>query len=295
MKNPINGEELWKVMTKMESDLLKILKEIRGSSKPEEPYIDGIYWELTIKDVNGHNGIYGDIVSKYTTVVTAETNVTDLANSAALAAISASNSKDAAEEAADSIVSFCRENNYYCHDFYSIDTHDMNDNYWNDATENSVSDKYYNNGGATTNFYKDFQNEHTIGDGYFETRTSPPPAGYILYGDHTDQYMTSNRKAYAMWWILARLAGWDDTPTALEPSHIEKKTEIIYNQVTKELRINGSNDIAGDVRIYNLTGMLCIKKHIDASSLSVAGLQRGLYIVSLNTTEGIVTKKILIR
>lgn len=29
------------------------------------------------------------------------------------------------------------------------------------------------------------------------------------YGEHMSQYITANRKAYAMWYILARVAGWD--------------------------------------------------------------------------------------
>ena len=26
---------------------------------------------------------------------------------------------------------------------------------------------------------------------------------------HNSQHITANRKAYAMWWILARIAGWN--------------------------------------------------------------------------------------
>ncbi len=30
-----------------------------------------------------------------------------------------------------------------------------------------------------------------------------------MFGAHNSQHITANRKAYAMWWILARIAGWD--------------------------------------------------------------------------------------
>ena len=36
------------------------------------------------------------------------------------------------------------------------------------------------------------------------------PGGSETYGSHNTQYITANRKAYAMWWVLARIAGWDD-------------------------------------------------------------------------------------
>jgi hypothetical protein len=99
------------------------------------------------------------------------------------------------------ITDFCNEHKYFCLDYYSIDTHDINDNYWEDAGDNGNSNAY---GG---NFYQDFQDAHSIGNGYFENKKSP--GGKVTYGEHNTQHITANRKAYAMWWILARLAGWN--------------------------------------------------------------------------------------
>lgn len=102
---------------------------------------------------------------------------------------------------ADLINEFCQENNQFCLDYYSIDTHDMDGNYWDDASDNGYSDKY---GG---NFYVEWQEEHTLGEDYWENRKEP--GGTVVYGSHNTQHITSNRKAMAFWWILARLAGWD--------------------------------------------------------------------------------------
>jgi len=99
------------------------------------------------------------------------------------------------------ITDFCNEHKYFCLDYYSIDTHDINDNYWEDAGDNGNSNAY---GG---NFYQDFQDAHSIGNGYFENKKSP--GGKVTYGEHNTQHITANRKAYAMWWVLARLAGWN--------------------------------------------------------------------------------------
>ena len=102
---------------------------------------------------------------------------------------------------ADTIIGYCQVKKYYCLDYYGIDAHDMNDRYWDDAGDNGNSDDY---GG---NFYTDWQQAHQLGVDYYENKAEP--GGNAEYGAHNTQHITANRKAYAMWWILARIAGWD--------------------------------------------------------------------------------------
>jgi hypothetical protein len=103
------------------------------------------------------------------------------------------------------IVNFCKENGYFCLDYYGIDTHCMEGNYWEDAGDDGNSASY---GG---NFYQEWQNSHSAGNQYFENKSYP--GGDITYGAHNTQHITANRKAYAMWYILARIAGWDGIST----------------------------------------------------------------------------------
>ena len=199
--------------------------------------------------------------------------------------------KDYAEDAANTINAFCKKNGYYCLDFYSLDTHDMDDNYWDDATDDAVSVKYYNSGGATEHFYQDWQDAHTLGEDWFQglTSTGKERPG----GGHVTQHISCNRKVYSLWWILARMAGWEGTPTAIIPE-TEKKTEIIFNYKSKELIFNNTIVPGAVCSVYNLTGALCVKKQVLDSGISLSGLPKGLYIVSLNTMDGVVTKKIII-
>ena len=102
---------------------------------------------------------------------------------------------------ADTIIGYCKEKGYFCLDYYGIDTHDMDGNYWEDTGDDGNSAAY---GG---NFYTDYQNSHQPGVHYYENKSSP--GGDVTFGAHNSQHITANRKAYAMWWILARIAGWD--------------------------------------------------------------------------------------
>ena len=111
------------------------------------------------------------------------------------------------KEQADLIFDYCNSNQQFCLDYYTIDTYTMDDIYYDDTGDDSDSDTY---GG---NFYVDWQNSHTLGEQYFENKRTPD--GDVAFGDHNTQHITSNRKAYAMWWILARIAGWSGEANAV--------------------------------------------------------------------------------
>jgi hypothetical protein len=105
------------------------------------------------------------------------------------------------ESQAELIINYCINNNQYCIDYYGIDSHCMAGKYWPDAGDNGNSDSY---GG---NYYEDWQGNTTLGVNYYENKNAP--GGSVTYGAHNTQHITANRKAYAFWWILARMAGWE--------------------------------------------------------------------------------------
>ncbi len=105
------------------------------------------------------------------------------------------------KEQAKLITDYCTAHGYFCIDYYSIDSHAMNDTYYEDVNDDAYSTTY---GG---NFYQDWQTAHTLGTDWYQNRTSP--GGSVSYGQHNSQHITANRKGFAFWWVLARIAGWD--------------------------------------------------------------------------------------
>jgi hypothetical protein len=103
-------------------------------------------------------------------------------------------------EQAALITDYCDTHGYFCIDYYAIDTHAMDGSYYEDAGDNGNSSSY---GG---NFYEDWQTAHTLGVDWYENRSTP--GGVASYGAHNSQHITANRKAYAFWWVLARIVGY---------------------------------------------------------------------------------------
>lgn len=173
---------------------------------------------------------------------------------------------------------YCEAHGYFCLDYYSIDSHDMDDNYWDDAGDNGNSEQY---GG---NFYQDFQDAHSVGDGYYLNRTAP--GGDITNGAHMTQYITANRKAYAMWWILARIAGWDGGGSS--GISVRKPGELLVypNPGSGMFYVEASGLDVDRISVTDAAGRTVRtfrSPELDASriSLDLSGLQSGFYMVRI--------------
>ena len=191
---------------------------------------------------------------------------------------------------AEVINAHCMANGYYCLDYYSIDTHDMNDNYWEDAGDDGNSAAY---GG---NFYQDWQDEHVLGEHYFENRESPD--GDVRFGQsHNTQHITANRKAYAMWWILARLAGWEDTTYADRPTYSNQFN--IYPNPGKGL-FNIKSEYPGlfKINVFRMDGSM-VYSHLyegteSGTTIDLSGQSAGMYVFRIQTGSTIEDRKVII-
>ncbi len=117
------------------------------------------------------------------------------------------------------IRNYCINNNKVLYDFYDIECYDPDGNYFGDlyVTDGCCYD--YNGDGVTSwegdpdvplngdrNWAIDWQNSHTEGLNWYDCDAA-----------HT-QPLNANRKAYAAWYLFAKLAGYDDTSLPVEMS-----------------------------------------------------------------------------
>lgn len=97
----------------------------------------------------------------------------------------------------EQIRAFCRENNKTLYDFADIETYDPDGTYFGDKNPNDGC--YYDsdsNGTLDGNWAIEWQSTHTLGVDWYD-----------CYSAHS-QPLNANLKAYAAWWLWARLAGW---------------------------------------------------------------------------------------
>jgi hypothetical protein len=94
---------------------------------------------------------------------------------------------------------YCQDNDKVLYDFEDIESYDPDGTYFGDKYPNDAC--YYDSNGDGTrnaNWAIQWQDAHTLGVDWFDCSA-----------DHT-QPLNGNLKAYAAWWLWARLAGWGD-------------------------------------------------------------------------------------
>jgi hypothetical protein len=98
----------------------------------------------------------------------------------------------------EQIRTFCKDNNKVLYDFEDIESYNPDGDYFGDKY---VTDgcEYDSNGDEDqdSNWAIEWQNAHTEGVDW-----------YTCNSEHS-QPLNANQKAYAAWWLWARIAGWD--------------------------------------------------------------------------------------
>jgi hypothetical protein len=98
----------------------------------------------------------------------------------------------------EQIRNYCRTNKKTLFDFADIEVYNSDGVYFGDKKPNDACDYDNNNDGTTEgNWAIEWQNSHTMGTDWFNCSSA-----------HS-QPLNANQKAYAAWWLWARLAGWD--------------------------------------------------------------------------------------
>ncbi|MFA5962223.1 MAG: hypothetical protein WC848_06070 [Parcubacteria group bacterium] len=98
----------------------------------------------------------------------------------------------------EQIRAYCRDNDKILYDFEDIESYDPDNVYFGDKipTDNCDYDSDAN-GSQDKNWALDWQGTHTLNVDWYDC------------GAAHSQSLNANLKAYAAWWLWARLAGWD--------------------------------------------------------------------------------------
>lgn len=101
----------------------------------------------------------------------------------------------------DQIRDYCSVNKKVLYDFENIESYDPDGAYYGDKIPNDNCDYDSNNNGERdANWAINWQNSHVENTDWYSC------------GSAHSQPLNANRKAYAIWWLLSGIAGWDGNP-----------------------------------------------------------------------------------
>ena len=99
----------------------------------------------------------------------------------------------------EQIRNYCKDNDKILYDFADIESFDPDGTYFGDKIPNDACAYDTNNDSSRDgNWAIEWQNSHTVDVDWYECSSA-----------HSEP-LNANQKAYAAWWLWARLVGWDD-------------------------------------------------------------------------------------
>lgn len=115
-------------------------------------------------------------------------------------------------------------------------------------------------------------------------------------GDHIGE-VGALRLAKAMWWMLARIAGWDGVITGINEGNADTKSLVSLEKTDSQISIKlDDTSFPVTVSIYNLQGSISFQQRTEGNLLiiPISHLLPGIYLVVVSNTRLTETHKIVI-
>lgn len=161
---------------------------------------------------------------------------------------------------------------------------------WNNGGEQNMTD--WNDGGNIRS------HAHIHPDNMMDYDDSWNPVAHVEDGDHIGEVGTV-RLAKGLWWLLARMAGWEPGTTSVEPveeGESQKPNLSIY--VGSDLLRVGTTSVFehGDLRLFDITGRMIESTNIQGNHtvISTSSLSAGSYIVMVSKDHHRESRKVII-
>jgi hypothetical protein len=182
---------------------------------------------------------------------------------------------------------YCIDNNKVLFDFYDIECYNPDGTYFGDK---NVSDNCAYTGG---NWAQEWQNSHTENTDWYNCSAA-----------HSEP-LNANQKAYAIWWLWAKLAGWA-TPTNIDSTKKANEIEVTQNSPnpavnSTQIKFTIQNENKIDFEVYNVTGKQIFKKdtkiYLPGSyeiTINTESLPSGIYFYRIKNENFTALKKMLV-
>ena len=177
---------------------------------------------------------------------------------------------DAANKAANQTIrDFCVSNGKVLYDFADIESYDPDGRYFPFAGDDC---SYYESATGTLlgNWATEWQNSHTAGVDWYDCSSA-----------HS-QPLNANRKAYAAWWLWARLAGWNQSTGVTQAGQVPRHFSAYPNPAKDRITLRaGHGHKGGALTISDIHGREIHRQDVETNDIQydLSRVPHGIYYI----------------